>query len=331
MITLRTIDAHVAGEPLRLVVEGFPTPRGRTMLDKRDWVKRHADRLRRVLMLEPRGHRELCGAVLTEPVLPGSHTGILFMHNEGFAAMSAHGIIASTIIALGRGLLIPGGDGSTIVYDTVAGTVRTLVTRDSGSAFRSVSVLNVPSFVLHGGLPVNLGARVIRADLAFGGAFYAIVDSESAGLGIDVAHVPELRRVGMAIARAIEAQHRVEHPLEPRLAGIEGTIFTGPPTNDRADLRSVTVFANAAIDRSPCGTGMSAVMAVLSAMNLLTDGRTFLCESLVGTELSGRVEGRTMVGDHEAILPEIAGAAWITGEHTFYLEDDDIVGEGFLG
>src|SRR4030095_5376163 len=130
MITLRTIDAHVAGEPLRLVVEGFPTPRGRTMLDKRDWVERHADRLRRMLMLEPRGHRELCGAVLTEPVLPGSHTGILFMHNEGFAAMSAHGIIASPINALGRGLLIPGDDGSTIVYDTVAGTVRTFVTRD---------------------------------------------------------------------------------------------------------------------------------------------------------------------------------------------------------
>src|SRR5262245_57854923 len=108
MIRLKTIDAHAAGEPLRLIVDGFPAPRGRTMLDKREWVKTHVDHLRRALMLEPRGHADMYGAVLTEPVAPGSHAGVLFMHNEGYSTMCDHGVIAVTTIALERGLLMPG-------------------------------------------------------------------------------------------------------------------------------------------------------------------------------------------------------------------------------
>src|SRR5438876_1763000 len=124
MIRVKTIDAHAAGEPLRLVVEGFPSPRGRTMLDKREWLKRHADHLRRALMLEPRGHADMYGAILTEPVAPGSHAGVLFMHNEGYSTMCGHGVVAVTTIALERGLLMPGGDGTSVVYDSPAGTIR---------------------------------------------------------------------------------------------------------------------------------------------------------------------------------------------------------------
>src|SRR5882724_7008251 len=124
MLTLKTIDAHAAGEPLRLIVDGFPSPRGATMLDKREWVKRHADHLRRALMLEPRGHADMYGALLTEPVAPGSHAGVLFMHNEGYSTMCGHGIVAVTTIALERGLLMPGGDGTSVVYDSPAGTIR---------------------------------------------------------------------------------------------------------------------------------------------------------------------------------------------------------------
>src|SRR5215510_9167412 len=133
MLQLRTIDAHAAGEPLRLIVEGFPSPHGKTMLDKREWVRRHADHLRRALMLEPRGHADMYGAILTEPVMPGSHAGVLFMHNEGYSTMCGHGIIAVTTIALERGLLMPGGDGSTIVYDSPAGTIKARATL--GSSF----------------------------------------------------------------------------------------------------------------------------------------------------------------------------------------------------
>jgi proline racemase len=187
----------------------------------------------------------------------------------------------------------------------------------------------VPSFVLHGGLPVKLASRTIRADVAFGGAFYAIVDSEAVGLPIDVAHLPELRRVGMEIKHAIEAAQTVTHPLEPGLHGIYGTIFTGPPNDDRADLRNVTIFADAEVDRSPCGTGTAAVMAVIDAMGLLSGDRPFVHASLIGTRFNGRVTSRTLVGEHPAIVPEIEGSAWITGEHTFLVDHNDPLREGF--
>jgi proline racemase len=331
MITLKTIDAHAAGEPLRLVVDGFPSPRGKTMLAKREWVRTHADHLRRALKLEPRGHADMYGAILTEPVAPGSHAGVLFMHNEGYSTMCGHGVIAVTTMALERGLLMPGGDGTAIVYDSPAGTIRARARLGSDGARRveSVAFLNVPSFVLHGGLVVKLASRQIRADVAFGGAFYAIVDSEAAGLALDIAHLPELRRAGMEIKRGIEAAHAIVHPQDPGLTGIYGTIFTGPSRDERADLRNVTIFADAEVDRSPCGTGTAAVMAVIDAMGLLGGGKPFVHESLIGTRFAGRVASRTEVGEYQAIVPEIEGSAWITGEHTFLIDDTDPFKDGF--
>jgi proline racemase len=334
MISVKTIDAHAAGEPLRLIVDGFPAPRGGTMLEKREWVRRHADHLRRALMLEPRGHADMYGAILTEPVSPGADAGVLFMHNEGYSTMCGHGIVAVTTIALERGLIMPAGDGTAVIYDAPAGTIRARARRRSGGPggserVESVAFVNVPSFVLHGGLAVKLGSRTVRADVAFGGAFYAIVDSEAVGLPIDIAHLPELRRIGMQIKDAIEATHTIVHPLEPGLCGIYGTIFTGPPNGAGADLRNVTIFADAEVDRSPCGTGTSAVMAVIDAMGLLADDRPFAHESLIGTRFLGRVASRTRVGEQPAIVPEIEGSAWITGEHTFLIDDGDPLREGF--
>ena len=341
---ISTIDAHAAGEPLRLIVDGFPSPRGRTMADKRDWLRRHADHLRRALMLEPRGHVDMSGAVLTEPVAPGSHAGVLFMHNDGYSEMCGHGIIAVTTITLERGLVVPGGDGATVVYDTLAGTIRARAriaaapAATSGGPCRasakdlrvaSVSFVNVPSFVVHGGLSVKLASRRIRADIAFGGELYAIVDSEAVGLSIDAAHLPELRRVGMEIISAVDVSRQIASPENSTILGLSGTIFTGPPSADDADLRNVTVFADGEVDRSPCGTGTAAVMAVFDAMGLLSADRPFVHESLIGTRLSGRLTGRTTVGDLAAILLEIEGSAWITGEHSFLLQDDDPLRKGF--
>jgi proline racemase len=343
MISVKTIDAHAAGEPLRLIVDGFPAPHGNTMLEKREWVRRHADHLRRALMLEPRGHADMYGAILTEPVSPGSDAGVLFMHNEGYSTMCGHGIVAVTTVALERGLIMPAGDGTSVIFDAPAGTIRARARRapgrsggsrgsgrSGGSArVESVSFVNVPSFVLHGGMTVKLSSRSVRVDIAFGGAFYAIVDSEAVGLPIDVAHLPELRRVGMQIKDAIDAAQTIVHPLEPGLRDIYGTIFTSPPSDERADLRNVTIFADAEVDRSPCGTGTAAVMAVIDAMGLLGEDKPFVHESLIGTRFHGRVASRTRVGDYAAIVPEIEGAAWITGEHTFLIDDDDPLKEGF--
>jgi proline racemase len=309
---LRTIDAHAAGGPLRLVVDGFPSPRGKTMVEKCEWAKRHAEHLRHALMREPRGHADMCAAVLTEPASPGAHAGILFFNNDGYSAMSGHGIIAATRIALDRGLVMPGGDGATIVFDTPAGVVRATAAGDR------VSFVNVPAYVLHAGVPVQAGPRMLRADIAYGGALYAIVDAESAGVSIDADHVPELRRTGIAIREAVE-----------KVQAVDGTIFTGPPHGAGADLRNCAVVGDGVVDRSPCGTGTSAVMAVIDAMGLLGDDRPFVHESITGAQFTGRVVSRTVVGDYPALVTEIAGSAWITGDHAFVIDERDPLKSGF--
>jgi trans-L-3-hydroxyproline dehydratase len=332
VITIRTIDAHTAGEPLRLIVEGFPAVEGRTMLERREWLKSNADHLRRALMLEPRGHADMYGALLTEPEHPGSDAGVLFMHNEGYSTMCGHGIIAVVTIALERRLIVPRGGAGTIVLDSPAGPIHATAAFDESSSrirVRSVRFRNVPSFVLHGGVPVRLGLRDLRADVAFGGAFYAIVDSEAAGIPVDPGRLADLRSAGMTIARSIEKSVQVVHPEEPQLRGIYGTIFTAPPAAAAADLRNVTIFADAEVDRSPCGTGTAAVMAVLSAMGLLGAEQTFTHESLIGTTFQGRVVGETMLGDVPAIVPEIQGNAHVTGEHMFLIDEGDPLRHGF--
>lgn len=332
---IRTIDAHAAGEPLRLVIEGFPAPLGKTMIDKRAWAMKRCDHLRRALMLEPRGHADMYGALLTEPVAAGSHAGLLFMHNEGWSTMCGHGIIAVTTLALERNLIWSHGADTPptveLKFDTPAGAVTARATLDhrDGTRVTAVAFRNVPSFVFEASLPVTIGGRTIPVDVAFGGAFYAIVDAEAAGVPVDPAHAPELRRMGMAIAREVERLRRVVHPDEPGLANIYGTIFTAPARHPDAHLRNVTVFADAEIDRSPCGTGTAAVMAVLDEIGLLGADLPFVHESILGTTFRGRVVDRVRVGERAAIVPEIEGAAWTTGEHTFLIDGDDPLKAGF--
>ncbi|MCR4375565.1 MAG: proline racemase family protein, partial [Acidobacteria bacterium] len=263
-LILRTIDAHTAGEPLRLITSGWPAPEGETMLDRRAWAKDHQDHLRRILMQEPRGHADMYGALLTAPERPDSDVGVLFMHNEGYSTMCGHGIIAVTTIAFERGLVTHADGRRTLVLDAPAGQIRARADMD-GPRVSRVSFVNVPSFVLAAGVPVQVGGRVVPVDVAFGGAFYAVVDAESVGLAVVREKLGDLRTVGMIIAREVERTVSVVHPLEPGLTGIYGTIFTGPSTVPGAHLRNVTVFADHEVDRSPCGTGTCAVLAVLDA------------------------------------------------------------------
>lgn len=196
-------------------------------------------------------------------------------------------------------------------------------------AVESVSFENVPSFILHAGMAVRANGREVRVDVAFGGAFYAIVDTENLGIPLRPERLPHLRAAGMEIKRAVEGAVDVVHPLEPGLRGVYGTIVTGPANDPNADLRNVTVFADAEVDRSPCGTGTCAVMAVVDAMGLLAPDRPFVHESLIGTTFRGTVIRRVHVGEIDAIVPSIEGSAWITGEHTFLLDDDDPLRDGF--
>jgi trans-L-3-hydroxyproline dehydratase len=327
---IRTIDAHAGGEPLRLVVEGLPSPEGETMLAKRAWAQKHVDHLRRSIMLEPRGHADMYGAVLTEPVTQGAHAGVLFMHNEGWSTMCGHGVIAVTTIAIERDLIWPGGPA--LVLDAPAGRIEARATIAELSGRRvvsSVAFRNVASFVWEAGLPITAVGRSMLVDVAFGGAFYAIVDAEAAGLAISPATLPELRRVGMEVKREVERLRQVIHPDDPGMHGIYGTIFTAPAQHPDAHLRNVTIFADAEVDRSPCGTGTAAVMAVLSEMGVLDEDGSFVHESIVGSLFTGRIVGRSQVGERPAIVPEIQGSAWITGEHVFLIDGDDPLKAGF--
>jgi trans-L-3-hydroxyproline dehydratase len=330
----RTIDAHTAGQPLRLIVEGMPRLPGATLLEKREWARKHADMVRRAVVLEPRGHADLVAAVLTEPVSAGAHAGLLFMDAGGYPLMSGHGVISAATIAVERELFFSRestGDEIRLVFDTPAGTVPARVRLTDGGALKradSVAFTNVPSFVYAAACPVRLGQRELRVDVAFGGAFYAIVDTEAVGIPLRSERVADLRRLAADIQTALNAAVHIDHPVQPSMSGIAGVVFTGPAEDPEAHLRSVTITSTA-VDRSPSGTGTAAVMAVLDAMGLLPGDQGFVHESLTGALFRGRAVNRTMVGERPALLPEIEGTAWITGEHRFLVDEDDPFRDGF--
>lgn len=331
---VKTIDAHVGGQPLRLIVDGVPGVSGRTSAQQRDAWMRHADSYRRALVLEPRGHQDMSAAVLTAPTSPGAHAGLIFMDAAGYPPMSGHSVIAAATIAIERALIVASSDQEheiDLVFDTPAGTVHALARIEARGARRvdAVTVTNVPAFVYAPSVAVKVGARDVRVDIAYGGAFYAIVDTESVGIPLSVTRLPELRRMGIEIARAAGNTLKPVHPLDATLEGIHGVIFTGPPGDPEAHLRNVTVRRGGSIDRSAGGTGTSAVMAVLDAMGLLPGGEPFVHEGLSGALIRGRAVQRTIVGEWPAVITQLEGAAWITGEHTFLLDDDDPLGEGF--
>ena len=331
---IKTIDAHVGGQALRLVVEGLPRPQGKTLPQRREWLRKRADAFRRTVVLPPRGHADMTAALLIEPVSPDAHAGIVFMDAAGYPSMSGHGIIAATTIAVERSLFFSRETdqaGARLVFDTPAGTVRAearLATHGEARRVDVVAMTNVPSFVHAASHPVRVGARELRVDLAFGGAFHAIVDTEATGIPLLATRLSDLRRLGADICAAINTSAFPEHPRDATLSGVDGVIFTGPSQDPEAHLRTVTVSRAGSVDLSPGGTGTSAVMAVLDAMGLLPDGQPFVHEGLSGSLLRGRVVSRSQIGDVQALIAEVEGSAWVTGEHIFFLDEDDPFREG---
>lgn len=323
----RTIDAHVAGAPLRLVVEGVPSLQGATVAAKLDDARARHDRWRRLLMREPRGHVDLSGAILTEPDGPEADAGVVFMDTSDFGALCGHGVIAVVTIALERGLLTLAPGRDVVTLDTAAGRIQARFDRRVGDRrVRRVAYLNPPARVVAAGLALEVGRRSVPADIAACGGAYAIVDAERAGVALDPRRAAELRRVGPEVACAARAALS-RRASDTAAIDFAGTVFTGPAA--AADLRSATVYVDGALDRSPGGTPTGAVLAVLHAMGLLREDRWFVHESLIGTTLRGRIVAPTSVDEQPAVLTEIEGSAYITGEHTFYLDEGDPLGEGY--
>jgi proline racemase len=307
----------------------MPHAHGRTPGLQREWYLEHADAYRRALINSPRGHADMTAALTTDASTLQANAGLVFMDAGGYPSMSGHAVIAVTTIAFERRLALahpPGPGDEQLIFDTPAGTVHArarLERHGDARSVDSVAVTNVPAFVYAPAMPVVVGRRDLRVDIAFGGAFYAIVDSEATGVPLDSIHVPDLRRLGSEISASVNATQRPVHPADTSVNGVAGVIFTGPASDPEAHLRNVTVRASGSIDRSPGGTGTSAVMAVLDAMGLLPDNQAFVHESLAGALFRGRPLHRTVVADYPALVTEIEGSAWITGEHTFFLDDDD--------
>ncbi len=326
---VQTIDCHAAGEPLRILTGGVPPVPGETILERRRYFQEHLDHLRRLLMWEPRGHQDMYGCVLTPPVSPEARYGVLFMHNEGYSTMCGHGIIGLVTALIETGQIAAAAPETTVALDTPAGLVRARARLERGRV-RDVTLRNVPSFVCAERTVDVPGLGRVPVTVAYGGAFYALVDGPASGLGARPGPLRALVEACAAIKAAVSEAAEIVHPLEPALRGLYGVVVGWPPQRAGADQTSLTVFADREVDRSPCGTCTSARMAALRASGRLALGAPFVIESLAGTRFLGRLVEETRVGPYAAVVPEVTGQAFLTGFHTFVLDPDDPLGEGFL-
>jgi proline racemase len=321
-LMVTSVDYHTAGEPFRIVSGGVPPLRGRTIMDKRRYAREHLDAIRQLLVFEPRGHADMYGGFVTEPEDEGAQLGVVFFHNAGYSTACGHGTIALVTWAIEAAIVPESGPSTEVVVDAPSGRLIAVASVQAGRV-RSVRFRNVPSFVLIDALPVAAGGRWVETAIAYGGAFYAIVPAERFELPIEPAFVPRFIELGREIKAAIEATRNIVHPLEPELEGIYGVMFT-------AGNRNVTVFADGEVDRSPCGSGTSARLALLDRRGELARGATLMHESVIGGRFASRVVGDARVGDYPAVITEIEGNAHLTGYHQFVLEADDPIGLGFL-
>jgi trans-L-3-hydroxyproline dehydratase len=299
------------------------------MLEKRRYARQHLDHLRTALMGEPRGHADMYGCIPTDAVSPDGQLGVLFLHNEGFSTMCGHGIIGLAVVAVETGLVKIPEENPVLKIDTPSGRVEARVCFDSGRV-REVSFLNVPSFVYVLDREVEIpGLGTIRVDIAFGGAFYAFCRADDLGVRLLPEESRRLVELGMAVKTAVVARLPIQHPSEPDLGFLYGTIIIGKPESRAHHSRNVCIFAEGELDRSPTGTGVSARAALHFARGELQPGEPFIVESILGTCFTGRVHAVTRFGDYEAVIPEVRGSAYITGRHEFLIDPGDPLGHGF--
>lgn len=322
-IKITTIEAHTAGEPLRIITSGYPEVPGKTILARRAYAREHLDHLRRMLMLEPRGHADMYGALLMPPATEDGDVGVLFLHNEGYSTMCGHGIIAMVKVGLEHGLFE--ADENDIKIDTPAGRIRARAHRQDG-VITDVSFLNVPAFVFKDVTVEVSELGRVPCTVAYGGAFYAYVDADALGLTLDTAHCQELIRHGMAIKRAVMRDCALEHPSgDIDLNFLYGTIFVAK--QEGAHSRNVCIFADGEVDRSPTGTGVSGRAAIHHARGELGD-EWIRIESILGTSFEVRVAAIDPAGN--GVVTEVRGRAHVTGKAEFWMDPEDPLRDGFV-
>ncbi len=323
-----TVDVHTAGEPLRVITGGLPEIPGDTILARRRWAEENLEPVRKALMLEPRGHADMYGCIPMPPTTPDGDVGVLFLHNQGYSTMCGHGIIGLVKVGVEAGLFNFDPEDPIVRIDTPAGRV-TARAHLMGERVERVSFENVPSFLLHRDLSVEIpGYGTVRYDVGYGGAFYAYVDAVELGLELTPSALSQIISCGRAIKRAVQDATQLCHPNgDEDLNFLYGTIFTGPAL-DGAHSRNVCVFADGEVDRSPTGTGVSGRAAVHHARNELEVGECITIESLIGTTFDVEIVGEREVGHLLGVIPRVTGAAFVTGRHEFLLDPLDPLIEG---
>lgn len=325
---IQTIDSHTMGEPTRIVTGGTPRLAGKTMMEKKRNIESRLDWLRKLLMNEPRGHKDMFGAIMLDPCEEDCDLGVIFMDSGGYLNMCGHGAIGTVTTAINLGMIEP---KPIVRLDTPAGVIECRVKIVDGIA-KQVSFTNVPAFVFQTEIPVEVPELgTIYVDVAFGGSFFAIVDASNLGLRLIPEEQQKLASLGMAIRDAANRQIKVAHPLKPEINKIDLIEFS-LLVDYSSDIiyRNAVVFGNGQIDRSPCGTGTCAKMAVLHHKEKLKIGQNFYHQSIIDSTFTGQLIQKTNVGNHSAVIPEIKGSAYITGMSQFVIEEDDPYREGFL-
>lgn len=320
MAGVRTVDYHTGGEPFRIVTGGVEPLQGATILDKRRDALERLDHVRRLLVHEPRGHADMYGCHVVEPNDDDADLGVVFFHNDGYSTACGHGTIALVTWALDTGVVARQEGENRVVVDVPSGRLETVATVVGGRV-SAVTFRNVPSFVW--ATDVEIAGVVV--DIAFGGAFYASLPER-----VEATELPRLIELGRRIKRDLEAAQEIVHPVEPELRGLYGVIFWQEEAATPLTQRNVTVFADGEVDRSPCGSGTSARLALLDAAGALPRGEELRHLSIVGSSFSGRVVGAVDLAGRSAVVTEVTGSAYRTGEAVFELDPHDPLGEGFL-
>jgi len=327
--TFFCIDGHTCGNPVRVVTGGsVPRLEGATMFERRQHFIAEYDWIRTALMFEPRGHDLMSGTILYPPTRPDCDLGVIFIETTGCLPMCGHGTIGTVTIALEHGLVAL-REPDVLRLDTPAGLVEARFTRN-GPHIETVRITNVPSY-LHGrDYEVEVeGLGTLRVDVAYGGNFYAIVEPQERYSDLAEVQPSDLIRWSPRLRQAFNARHRIAHPENPAIDRLTHVLWTGEAQTPQGTARNAVFYGDKAIDRSPCGTGTSARMAQLAATSRLKEGDIFVHESIIGSTFAGRIEGRTKLGNTDAIIPSIEGWAHVTGLNTIFIDDRDPFAKGF--
>jgi 4-hydroxyproline epimerase len=326
--TFSCLDGHTCGNPVRLVSGGGPLLKGATMSERRlDFLANH-DWIRKALMFEPRGHDVMSGSILYPPTRADCDVGILFIEVSGCLPMCGHGTIGTVTMAVENGLVAPARPGE-LALDAPAG--RVLARYEQKDRFvESVRITNVASYLAATDVKIDLpGVGELAFDIAYGGNYYAILEPQKNFAGLESISAGDVLRLSPLVRRLLNEKIQPVHPEDETIRGISHVMWTGKAQTARAQARNAVFYGDKAIDRSPCGTGTSARMAQLAGRGKLKVGEEFVHESIIGSLFDGRIEAQARVGNHDAIVPSVAGWARQHGINTIFVDDRDPFAHGF--